>query len=157
MTRNAAAGAAAAYAPSSAAAKYETTSGSGGQALEMKVRMGRSCHTSSVLPFVRSLSLFSTDAACVCVFVLVSLLFVWFVFSALHLNHFLAHLPASFFLSLTQPKSSAAVPTAAAASTATAAESTELPGGWTKILDNSSGAYYYFNKNTQETRWEAPV
>jgi len=31
-----------------------------------------------------------------------------------------------------------------------------LPPGWTSTLDSSTGKYYYYNTETQETRWDPP-
>lgn len=31
-----------------------------------------------------------------------------------------------------------------------------MDGGWERILDEDSGAYYYYNSRTKETRWDNP-
>jgi len=33
---------------------------------------------------------------------------------------------------------------------------TTLPAGWSEAVDPSSGDIYYYNEDTEETRWERP-
>ena len=40
---------------------------------------------------------------------------------------------------------------------ATVSPSTDLPMGWTEVIDPSSGQTYYYNSTTEETSWERPV